>query len=54
MATQKQIDYLHTLMKGKTSSELNRLGMTQRERQGDFSLTSTEKASELIGKLLRH
>ena len=54
MTTQKQIDYLHALMQGRSSSELNRLGMTQRERRGDFSLTSTEKASELIGKLLRH
>jgi hypothetical protein len=53
MATQKQIDYLHALMQGRSSSELNRLGMTQRERRGDFSLTSMEKASELIDKLKR-
>lgn len=53
MTTQKQIDYLHALMQGRSSSELNRLGMTQRERRGDFSLTSMEKASELIDKLKR-
>ena len=51
MATDKQIGYLLLLMKGWTSAELSAVGMTQRERKGDFSLTDIKRASELIDRL---
>ena len=51
MATQKQLEYLHDLMKGRNSYELKKIGMTMSERSGNFSHTSQTRISKYIDEL---
>lgn len=51
MATEKQVNYIQALMKGKNSAELKSVGMTQKERAGIFDFTDVERASGIIERL---
>ena len=52
MASEKQIAYIRSLMKGKSGSTLKAAGMTMSERAGHFGNTSTEHASNIIENLI--